>query len=189
MRLFLVMAIMAAGLFANAKPTGEKKLRQLKAEVDSASDPARKFNAESSIARLYSSKPLTKENIDDARKSADSLLVTASSFKDNWDYGNAIHHAHLVLGRVSLFEGKVDEAKRQLKLAAQTPGSPQLNSFGPNMTLAKELLEKGEKSVVSEYFDDCAKFWNDEHAKSTIAEWKAAIAKGKTPSFGGHLVY
>ena len=45
--------------------------------------------------------------------------------------------------------------------AGATPGSPQLDSFGPNMTLAKELLEKGQPDVVLHYFALCKNFWED----------------------------
>jgi hypothetical protein len=47
--------------------------------------------------------------------------------------------------------GDIEEAKKQLLLAGKTPSSPQLNSFGPNMILAKELLDKGEKDTVLHY--------------------------------------
>jgi len=33
------------------------------------------------------------------------------------------------------------------------------NSFGPNVSLAKDLLEKGERDTVVEYFEACKKFW------------------------------
>jgi len=38
-----------------------------------------------------------------------------------------------------LKEGKVEDAKHYLLEAGKTPGSPQLNSFGPDMSLAEEL--------------------------------------------------
>jgi hypothetical protein len=75
---------------------------------------------------------------------AKNLLIQAESMKDNWNYGNAVHTANLVLGRIALADGDVEEAKCLLLLAGQTPGSPQLNSFGPDMLFAEELLEKGE---------------------------------------------
>lgn len=153
------------------------------------SDAAGKFDRQSALVKKWASVKISKANHLEARTAASSLLKSASSFKDNWNYGNAIHHSHLVLGRVALHLGQVGDAKRELKLAAQTPGSPQLNSFGPNMTLAKELLEKGEKTAILEYFQDCAKFWNDDIAKAHIAEWKAAIENGKIPAFRGNLVY
>ncbi len=90
---------------------------------------------------------------------ARELLELAERYRADWNYGNAIHKGHLILGRVALRRGDLDAARRELLLAGRTPGSPQLDSFGPNMTLAKELLKAGEKGVVLEYFELCRRFW------------------------------
>ena len=78
-------------------------------------------------------------------------------------------------------------AEKYLLDAGKTPGSPQLNSFGPNMELARELLEKGEKETVLKYLDLCSKFWV--LGKSRLQEWSGAIKLGKTPDFGANLRY
>jgi tetratricopeptide (TPR) repeat protein len=106
---------------------------------------------------------------------------------DDWNHGNAIHKAHLVLGRVALQRGDVDAAKRELLEAGRTPGSPQLDSFGPNMTLARDLLLKDEKDVVLEYFAQCAKFW--EMGDQNLEEWTASVKAGIVPDFGANLMY
>jgi hypothetical protein len=51
-------------------------------------------------------------------------------------YGNAIQDGNIVLCRIALLDGKVEAAKVSLKEAGKTPGSPQLGSFGPNMSPA-----------------------------------------------------
>ena len=71
--------------------------------------------------------------------------------------------------------------------AGATPGSPQLDSFGPSMTLAKELLEKGERQAVIEYFQLCAKFW--EMGKKSLENWTSVVKEGKIPDFGRNLRY
>ncbi len=171
------------------KAKKEKGIAEIKQDLAKENNPKEIFYLLSDLVREYASEKIADEMIADARKSADSLLEVSDKFKNDWNYGNAIHHSHLVLGRLYLMSGKTDNAKRELKLAAQTPGSPQLDSFGPNVTLAKELLEKGEKAAVLEYFDDCLKFWKIDFAKPSIEEWKADIAKGKIPHFKGNLVY
>jgi hypothetical protein len=44
---------------------------------------------------------------------------------------------------VTLRHGNKDTAKSRPLAAGKTRGSQQLTSFGPNMTLAKELIEAG----------------------------------------------
>jgi len=115
------------------------------------------------------------------------LLEQAPGWIGDWNYGNAIHVAHLVLGEIALNAGDLAEAKRQLLEAAKIPGSPQLDTFGPNMRLAKQLLAKGDRDTVIQYFDLCAKFW--EGSRGRLEAWKAAIQKGEEPNFGANLVY
>lgn len=108
------------------------------------------------------------------------------TFRD-WNYGNAIQDSNQVLGRIALSKGDVAEAKKRLLASADSDGSPQLNSFGPNMRLAKELLDKGEKEVVLEYFDLCGKFWT--MGAQRLATWSDVVNEGKTPDFGASLNY
>lgn len=125
--------------------------------------------------------------LDKARDYAQRLIAEAARHKSEWTYGNAIHRGNLVLGRVALKNGDIDKAKSYLLLAGRTPGSPQLDSFGPNMSLAQELLERGERRAVLDYLDLCAGFWRDDFAKKQLAEWRAEIQSGRNPDFWAHL--
>jgi hypothetical protein len=58
--------------------------------------------------------------------------------------GDVVHNGNLVLGIIALDEGRIEEAKWRLLAAGRSTGSPVLGSFGPNMSLAKGLLAKGE---------------------------------------------
>jgi len=146
-----------------------------------------------------------------AAAQANELLAMASDFRADWNYGNAVHTGHLVLGRIAVDGGKIAEAKRQLlESVAEAnmpygyeqppeqpweqrpkPGkwkaSPQMDTFGPDMTLANELLKKGETETVLKYFELCAKFWTMENGN--LAKWKKQIADGETPDFGGNMRY
>ena len=124
-------------------------------ELNSAQNTEERFYALTNTA-LYSYEIGKTE---DAMKYANELLKLADSFQSNWNYGNAIHKGNIVLGRIALTSNKVELAKEYLYKAGNTPGSPQLNSFGPNMTLAKELLERSERDVVKKYLIQCGKFW------------------------------
>jgi hypothetical protein len=78
-------------------------------------------------------------------------------------------------------------AGRELLEAGKTPGSPQLNSFGPNMALARDLLVAGQRVVVLQYFKLCGAFWESERGR--LAEWMADADAGRVPAFGANLVY
>jgi len=124
---------------------------------------------------------------DKARSYAEELLRLAPKYSKDWNFGNALHKGNLTLGRLALRAGDMESAKRYLLEAGRTPGSPQLNSFGPNMTLAKELLEKSERTAVLEYFGLCGKFWKMGGDK--LREWGALVKDGLVPDFGANLVY
>jgi hypothetical protein len=55
------------------------------------------------------------------------------------------------------------------------------------MSLAKELLEKGENDVALQYFDLCRKFWNMDDQQ--LDAWAKDVKAGKVPEFGANLVY
>ena len=120
------------------------------------------------------------------RSHANEVLATAPKFSKDWNYGNAIHKGNLALGRLALREGKIDQAGQFLLMAGRTPGSPQLNSFGPNMLLAKELLEKGEREKVLVYFELCAKFWQSGSVQLKL--WSTQVKLGSDPDFGANLL-
>ena len=121
-----------------------------------------------------------------ARMYAEQMLQATQTQKKDWNLGNNIFFGNLILGRLALKAGDIERAKHYLIEAGRTPGSPQLNSFGPNMTLAKELLEKGQTEAVLEYFDLCAKFWR---YQPRLSEWIATVKQGGIPDFGVNLAY
>ena len=122
--------------------------------------------------------------IEKARRYAAQLLAEAESVSRP---ANHIHRGHTILGRIALLEGKNDEAKDHLLSSAKIEGSPNLNSFGPNMSLAKDLLDQGEQEIVVTYFELCGKFWK--RGADQLADWTALVKGGRTPDFRGNLVY
>ena len=149
-------------------------------------------NATNEMKRFYALNKAAKESLnigkqDDARQYAAELKALMEKHKTDWNYGNAVQDVNIVFGRLALSDGKTDEAKQCLIAAGKSPGSPQMNSFGPNMTLAKALLEKGEKEVVLQYFTLCSKFWKRHSGK--LKEWSELVKQGKMPYFGANLLY
>lgn len=133
-----------------------------------------------SLLRYLAEAALGAAQTEKARAYADTML---SNDTRGWNLGNRIHHGHLTLGRIALAEGNLEEAKIRLLKAGETPGSPQLNSFGPQMDLAKSLLERGEADVVIRYFELCAEFWNHDRAVAKLARWTELARAGEAPDF------
>jgi hypothetical protein len=148
--------------------------------------------AKNGLERFYALVDLAKVafeagNLDKASAHAQELLHMAPLYSNDWNYGNAIYYGHFVLGRVALREGDTKEAASQLMAAGTTPGSPQLNTFGPNLTLAKDLLAQGQAQPVLEYLAECKIFWKMNRGR--VDEWIDAIRAGGRPDFGPNLDY
>lgn len=144
-------------------------------------------NIRSMIERM-----IAAETWEKAQEVATKFLKKAGKEDQNdFDRGNIIHHAHLLLGRIALAQGNIELAKNELLEAGKTNGSPQLNSFGPNMLLAKKLLEVGEKEVVLAYLELCYKFWTIslQPLIEMREQWVKEIKEGKIPDFGANLIY
>ena len=144
------------------------------------------------VQRFYSLDNLIQEayrsgSLGEVKVLCTEYLTLAKSYPGDWNYGNAVHKANIYLGLVALDENRVEDSKQHLLKAGDTPGSPQLNSFGPNMLLAKALLENGEKDVVLEYIGKLGRFW--QMGSGPLATWQKDIEAGSLPDFGANLRY
>ena len=160
----------------------ERMTRIIQGDLSAARNEVERFYALNRAAKNALEAGKTQE----ARSLAEELARLASNYTDDWNYGNAVQDANQVLGRIALAEGDVAEAKKRLLASADSKGSPQMNSFGPNMQLAKDLLEEGERKVVLEYFKRCT-FWK--MGADRLAAWADLVSKGEMPEFGGDLRY
>lgn len=155
-------------------------------------DAVERLNAaEGDLAYLYGLGDVAKAafevgKVDEARRYAQEALDLSELFAD-YRRGQAIHDGHMVLGRIALREGDVEEAERELLEAGKTRGSPVLNSFGPNMSLAKDLLEEKRIKPVVEYFEMCSEFWEREDGR--LRRWTVLAKGGEIPDFGANLLY
>ncbi|MBA7673155.1 hypothetical protein ES703_81343 [subsurface metagenome] len=162
-----------------------KSLNQLEKTLSNTTEEINRFYMLDKLAKAA----FESGDVKKARAYATELLNKAAQYRNKWNYGNAIHHGNLILGRLALKSGDLEKAKEYLIKAGKTPGSPQLNSFGPNMTLAKELLEKGEKEVVIKYFQLCANFWKRKRHRERLKNWTSIVKKDGIPDFGANLDY
>ncbi|MBP6745176.1 hypothetical protein KA344_08065 [bacterium] len=126
-------------------------------------------------------------NLDEASEAALKCLSLSFTFGQDWNDGNAIHNANSILGRIALKKGDIEAAKKHLALAGDTPGSPQLNSFGPEMTLAEELFAVGEIESVVAYLEACKKFWSSGCERGALDRGIAQIRSGEIPNFAARF--
>ena len=161
----------------------KRQMKVAQGDLDAAESDTERFYALNHAAK----NAWRKGDIEKARALATEMEGLLPKYKNDWNYGNAVQDANQVHGLIALRAGNVAEAKRRLLASADSNGSPQMNSFGPNMQLAKNLLEKGERAVVLEYFQRCGKFWG--MGKDKLAAWTASVKNGEIPNFGANLKY
>jgi tetratricopeptide (TPR) repeat protein len=123
-----------------------------------------------------------------AESYANELLKLAPEYRDDWNFGNAIFFGNMIIGRVALKrDNDVARAKAALMASGNAKSSPQLGSFGPNMSLADDLLKRGERESVIEFFTACKKIWTLHPEK--LDSWIATVKGGGTPEWGASLNY
>lgn len=177
-----IMSVAAASPQEKARWSG-KSLAQMEKAAAQASDP----KANAYLLRQLAKTAFKAGAFDKAEQAAKQLLDIAKAHPRNTDYGDAVHDGNMVLGRLALRKGDVGQAKAFLLKSGHASGAGTLASFGPNMSLAKELLEHGEKTTVIEYLQLCKKFWT--YPRNPLDEWIRAIQAGQQPDFSPNLNY
>ena len=137
--------------------------------------------------RSMAERSLRRGRIEETVGYAEQMLAAARERPEDWNHGNLLHHGHLLLGRAAYERGELEEAEAELLAAAATPGSPQLDTFGPNMALAERLLARGCREGVLRYLEACRGFW--ESGGEELERWTREVREGRTPAFGANLDY
>lgn len=114
-------------------------------------------------------------------------LRTLAEPESNMLQSVSVHAAHILLGRVAL-QGTHDlvTAKAEL-LAAARVAPAAIQKFGPNMSLARDLLAAGERATVLEYvnsFHDLSP-----EAMDKLNRWAKLIQSGAIPDFGANILF
>ena len=121
------------------------------------------------------------EMFSEAEAIAQRAIHLAPSFEDDWNFGNAVFAGHTVLGLLALRRGDIENAIDELRASADQRGSPQLDSFGPTMRLAKALLELGKAEEVIAFLHQCLSFWK--MGSDWVQVWEKKIRRGAMPNF------
>ena len=174
-------------LESEREPLGRDEIEELRraAAADAVTELGDLDLAASEIDRFYALTVAVQaaavlEQYDVASKLSEELLALAPSYRDNWNYGNAVHNAHTALGLVALANGNIAGAIQHLHAAGATPGSPQLDTFGPSMALARALMLEGHFEPVAEYLKKCRLFW--EMGEQWLDTWEKMIARRVVPN-------
>ncbi|MCW3100013.1 MAG: hypothetical protein JWL77_5631 [Chthonomonadaceae bacterium] len=135
-----------------------------------------------SILPMLGESAFEAEEMDKARQYATKILRLSAQY-DPDKQAAAIYQGNWLLGRLAVKSGDLEKAKSYLLASGRVSGSQGLKALGPNMRLAKELLEKGEQQTVLDYFALCAEYWKNPKLK----QWTEEVKAGKIPDFGFNL--
>jgi len=124
---------------------------------------------------------------EESRVFLDRLMELPEEIEGDYDPLYYRSRARMLEGRLSLKEGDLATAKRYLIEAATGDGSAVMSFFGPNMSLAHDLLGLGECDTVLDYFAACRKFWTEGQDELDI--WEMYVRAGRVPDFGVHLKF
>jgi hypothetical protein len=165
-------------LFLPFRGSVEKRLERIKKQYVDNQKTVSDDDAYSVLKDLAWSE-YANGNKEKAKKYSNELIRLNSIVERNWNYGNAIHHPHTILGLICFDEGNLNGAINHLVKSSKTPGSPQLDTFGPKLDLAQMLLEAGEDKAVIKFLKNCKKFW--ELDRGRVSKWVSEIENGEVP--------
>jgi transglutaminase-like putative cysteine protease len=161
---------------------GETALALLKKERSTERDLKR-----ADLLLMLSKIAFELEKFDRAKALATELILDFGQDANNPNYTQATHTGNIILGRTAVRENDLAKAKEYLLIAIRAPLRREKSYFSKiDMQLAKELLDKGEKTTVSEYLKLCEKLLNSSRLYAgkvrTLKTWLEQIDQGKTPS-------
>jgi len=115
----------------------------------------------------------------EAAAQARALLSAAASSPSDPNYGNAVFFANMALCNDSLHHGDKRAATRYLLAASEAPPTELLRYYPIDMSVARHLVDWGERDAVAQFLDRCSRF-NIERGKD-MAEWAAQLRQGVNP--------
>lgn len=98
---------------------------------------------------------------DDAAALRDAQQLIAGAPKNGYAY----MIAQTVLGRLAAANGDLKEAKTHLMASVTMPASIKNALFDPNMTLAQDFYDAGDKASVVEFLEASREVWKADHGR------------------------
>ena len=90
--------------------------------------------------------------------------------------GDALHQINIAKGWLALRDADDKSAIHFLIESTKVKGSPLLSSFGPDMTMVRELYKRGKIQATLDYLTLSESFWKSDSAKDNRAVWRTLIA-------------
>jgi tetratricopeptide (TPR) repeat protein len=160
---------------ATSHKAAEMSLRYARAALNLAHSHYRKIDA----TTLAMQACYNVGNFASAKAYASSVIALLPSSDPEGDI-DARYSSRMMRGLVALHNKDVKLAVHYLLLSGRISGSAVLDSFGPSMQLADQLLKAGERKAVIKFLDECKVFWQN---GPNLDNWKKQIAAGKQPDF------
>lgn len=98
---------------------------------------------------------------DDTAAQRDAQQLMAGAPKNGYAYSIA----QTVLGRIAAANGDLKEAKTHLIASVTMPPAIKNTSFDPNMTLAQDVYDAGDKASVVEFLEASREVWKSERGR------------------------
>ncbi|HTB16223.1 MAG TPA: M56 family metallopeptidase [Bryobacteraceae bacterium] len=146
-------------------------------EMRAKTDPG-SLSEKDRIVLLEAQLSLRRSEPKGAEVKAHELLTLASHDSKDPNYGTAVFQANLALGKVALKRGDKASALRHLLAASEAPPTEFLRYNMIDISLARSLVDVGEREGVATFLDRCAKFNSQDRR---LSEWAVEIRQGFTP--------
>jgi peroxiredoxin len=118
---------------------------------------------------------------DDAAATRDARRVVEAAAelvkRNPFQAATMINAGNSVLGRIALAHGDVAEAQARLRASLDVAESTDFRFAGPDMTLAGDLADAGERDAVISYLESSREFWP--HDRGLVDHYIKSIKAGK----------
>jgi beta-lactamase regulating signal transducer with metallopeptidase domain len=168
------------------QPTSEKTLRQ-KFRLDEMATALRIRNIApeqlSPADRMWKLRnelsSLRPNQTAEAENKARELLALAQQQPNDLEVNNAIYRANLVLGQRALQRNDKHQAAQHLLAASTVVPTDLLRYDSVDMTLARQLVDWGEREAVALYLERLAPV--NQARSSEMTQWAAQLRQGLNP--------
>ncbi|NRA60205.1 MAG: hypothetical protein HRU25_04700 [Psychrobium sp.] len=91
--------------------------------------------------------------------------------------GDIIHRTNIAKAWLAMTANDLDKTINLLMASTKTSGSAVLKSFGPDVTIIRELYQRGKSAPVIDYLNAVQQFWPRDSSHEIISVWRKLISK------------